>query len=128
MTHDRSALALAAIEGYRTFVSAQSRPPGSIPIEVALLDYAGLRYQAGANSAPPWWSEMRQALAIADNEWRAISPRVADERLKTRFNADLADMRAALHASNQAQAQRAARRELDRVDRLEDYFSRPPRG
>ena len=128
MTHDRSALALAAVEGYRIFVNAQSRPPGSIPIEVALLDYAGFRYQAGAHSAPPLWSDMRQALEIANSEWRAVSSRVADEHLKTTFSADLADMRAALRASDQTRAQRAVNRELDHVDRLEAYFSRPARG
>ena len=128
MTHDRSALALAAVEGYRTFVNAQSRPPGSIPIEVALLDYAGFRYQAGAHSAPPLWNDMRQSLDIADAEWGAVRARVADERLKTIFSADLADMHSALRASDQTSALRAVRRELDHVDRLEDYFSRPSRG
>ena len=127
-THDRSALAMAAVEGYRTFVTAQSRPTGSIPLEVALLDYAGFRFQAGAHATPPSWADMRQALDVADRQWRAASPRVSDNRLKTRFSEDLADMRAALSASNQVRAQRAARRELDHVDLLENYFSRPAHG
>jgi hypothetical protein len=124
-THDRSALALAAVEGYRTFVMAQSRPLAGIPLQVSLLDYAGFRYQAGSHAAAPLWSDMRQALDFADGQWRAVSPRVSDDRLKTTFDADLAAMRAALDASNQTQAQRAASRELDHVDALERYFSRP---
>jgi hypothetical protein len=99
-THDRSALALAAVEGYRTFVTAQRRPLAGIPLEVSLLDYAG-------------------------QQWSAVSPRVFDDRLRTTFRTDLAAMRAALDASNQAQAQRAASRELDHVDALERHFSQP---
>lgn len=123
-THDRSALALAAVEGYRTFVTAQDRPPGGIPLEVALLDYAGFRYQAGARGTPPLWGDMREAINFADAQWRAVSPRVADDRLKATFSADLVSMHAALDISNQAQAQRAVTRELDHVDALERHFSR----
>ena len=120
---DRSALALASVEGYRIFVSAEIRPPGAIPIEVALLDYAGFRYQAGARSTPPLWSDMRQALDFANEQWRTLSPRISDEHLKTTFSANLAEMQASLGAADVVQARRAVSRELDGVDQLERFFS-----
>lgn len=123
MTHDRSALASTAVEGYRTFVTAETRPVGGIPIEVSLLDYAGFRYQADARANPPLWGDMRQALDVADQQWRAISPRVSDHQLEVRFSADIAELRGALEASDQRRAQMAVVRELDHVDALESYFS-----
>jgi len=123
MTHDRLALASAAVEGYRTFVTAETRPVGGTPIEVSLLDYAGFRYQADARAVAPLWSDMRQALDIADEQWRAVSPRVSDDRLKARFSADLAELRGALEAADQRRGQSAVVRELNDVDALESYFS-----
>ena len=126
MTHDRFALASAAVEGYRTFVTAETRPVGGIPIEVSLLDYVGFRYQADARANPPLWGDMRQALEVADQQWRAVSPRVSDHQLEARFSADLAELHGALEAGDQRRAQMAVVRELDHVDALESYFSHRP--
>jgi len=124
--HDRTALALSAVEGYRILVSAQARSASDIPLEVALLDYAGFRYQAGVRAETPLWNEARLALDVAEAQWRAVSTRISDNALKSSFAADLAAMRHALEASDVPTAQIAVAVELDRVDALEQYFSRPP--
>jgi hypothetical protein len=124
--HDRTALALSAVEGYRILVSAQVRSASDMPLEVALLDYAGFRYQASVRAQTPLWSEARLALDFAEAQWRAISSRISDNALKSSFVADLAAMRAALEASDASAAQNAVAVELDRVDALEQYFSPPP--
>ena len=97
-----------------------------MPLEVALLDYAGFRYQASVRAQTPLWSEARLALDFAEAQWRAISSRISDNALKSSFVADLAAMRAALEASDASAAQNAVAVELDRVDALEQYFSPPP--
>ena len=125
---DRAAMALSAIEGYRVLVIAQARGPRDAPLEVALLDYAGFRYQAGAQSSPPLWDEMKQAVEFADRQWRSLSPRVTDTRLRMSFTGDVEAMRAALHASNSARARRAVSAELEHVDTLERYFAKHPGG
>ena len=124
--HDRTALALSAVEGYRILVSAQARSASDIPLEVALLDYAGFRYQACVRAETPLWNEAGLALDFAEAQWRAVSSRISDTALKSSFVADLAAMRSALEASAAVAAQNAVAVELDRVDALEQYFSPPP--
>lgn len=124
--HDRTALALSAVEGYRILVSAQARSASDIPLEVALLDYAGFRYQASVRAETPLWSEAGLALDFAEAQWRSVAGRVSDNSLKSSFVADLAAMRSALEASDAAAAQNAVAVELDRVDALEQYFTPAP--
>lgn len=126
--HDRTRLALSAVEGYRVIVSAQIRNATDIPLEVALLDYAGFRYQAGVRSATPLWSDARQAVDFADGQWRTLSARVSDETLRASLNADIRAMRTAVDATDVAGAQQAASLELERVDALEQYFAQRPAG
>jgi hypothetical protein len=121
--HDRTRLALSAVEGYRVLVSAQIRGARDIPLEVALLDYAGFRYQASVRSATPLWSEARQAIDFADEQWSTLAARISDDGLKASFGAELNAMRRAVEATNVAEAQRASSTELDRVDELEQYFA-----
>lgn len=52
-----SAFALAAVQGYRVLVTAHQSDASPVPIEVALLDYAGFRYQAGALAPAPLWDD-----------------------------------------------------------------------
>lgn len=121
--HDRTAFALSAVEGYRIFVSTQPRNVRDVPLEIALLDYAGFRYQASVRASPPLWSESGLALDFADAQWRAVSGQISDSRLASSFEADLAAMRNALQSSDAAAAQKAVTVELDHVDLLEQHFT-----
>lgn len=120
----RAALALNAVEGYRIFVSAQPRGAQDLPLEVALLDYAGFRYQAAVHASPVLWTEMSKAVDFADQQWQAISVRVADSKLQSAFTADLAAMRSAVQTANAKQAKRVVAAELQRVDALEQFFAK----
>lgn len=120
---NRTDLALAAVEGYRVLVSAQVRTATDMPLEVALLDYAGFRYQAGAASTPPLWDDMRQAVEVAEQQWRSVAPRISDPAIKTQFSSDLAALRIAVDRSDVAAARTAAVSELAHVDLLERHFS-----
>lgn len=121
---NRAALALNAVEGFRILVTAQARGPQDVPLEVALLDYAGFRYQAGAQASPALWDESKQAVAIADEQWRALSPRISEKAIQTSFAASIEAMRSAARAKNVKQARRAASEELKLVDALEQFFAK----
>ncbi len=121
---NRAALALNAVEGFRILVTAQARGPHDVPLEVALLDYAGFRYQAGAQASPALWGESQQAVAIADEQWRRLSPRISDKKLQTSFGASIEAMRVAAQAGTVNRARRAASTELRLVDDLEQFFAK----
>lgn len=118
-----SAFALAAVEGYRILVTAHQSDASPVPIEVALLDYAGFRYQAGASAPAPLWNDMREAASIAERHWASIAPGIANMTLKQQFSDEIAAMRAAIEQADIAAARRAVAAELDDVDRLEQHFS-----
>lgn len=121
---NRADLAIASVEAYRLFVSAS---PGSdpIPMQVSLLDYAGFRFSADLNAGPTRWDDALVALGYADSQWNQISGRVTDTAVRNRFNSALTGMRTALAANDLAGAKQAGLRELDLVDELETWFSRP---
>ncbi|NOT39516.1 MAG: hypothetical protein HOP13_03400 [Alphaproteobacteria bacterium] len=123
---NRAALALNAVEGYRILVTAQARGPQDAPLEVALLDYAGFRYQAGAQASPVLRDEMTEAVAVADKQWRSLSSHISDSKLRTSFAASIEAMRAAAKAGNAKQARHAVSVELKRVDALEQFFAKRP--
>ena len=123
---NRAALALNAVEGFRILVTAQARGPQDAPLEVALLDYAGFRYQAGAQASPALWDEMKQSVAFAEGQWRSLSSHISDSKLRTSFAASIEAMRAAAKAGNAKQARHAVSVELKRVDALEQFFAKRP--
>lgn len=120
--NDRVAIALAAVEGYRTLVEATSGT-GPVPVSVSLLDYAGFRYQADLTAEPVRWDDAIAALDFADEQWASIENEVSDAALRSEFSASLADMRAAVVVQSKSQAHTAALRELDLVDKLEEAFA-----
>lgn len=121
---NRADLAIASVEAYRLFVSA-SQTSTPIPTQVSLLDYAGFRFGADLNAQPVRWDDASTALDYADTQWNQISGRVTDPAVRNRFNNALVEMRTALASKNLASAKRAGLQELDLVDELETWFSRP---
>lgn len=125
---DRVGLALNAVEGYRVLVTSLVRGSADTPLGVALLDYAGFRYQASVSAPTPLWSEAKLAMEFADQQWRTLSGSVSDIQLRAAVASDLKAMRRAIDLSDAPGAQRAATIELDRVDALEAHFSQKPGG
>jgi hypothetical protein len=127
-SQDRTSMALAAVEGYRVLVSAQTRSASDIPLDVALLDYAGFRYQAGASAALPLWDDMREVAAFVDQRWLSVAPSISDLALKRRFESDVSALHTAVDAEDVEMAHRAATATLNDVDLLEQYFSNRAHG
>lgn len=90
-SNDRTGIALAAVEGYRTLVESAS-DTGRVPKAVSLLDYSGFRYQADLSTTPVRWDDMAQAVAFAEGQWNGIAARVTDTALKADFDKSVADM------------------------------------
>ena len=119
---DRTGIALAAVEGYRTLI--ESAPDTSpTPRAVSLLDYAGFRYQANLAAKPARWADAGAAVDFADTQWAAVSPKIGDTALRSQMSASIVDMRKAVQAKDEALAKSASTTELDLVDKLEAYFT-----
>lgn len=119
---DRTGVALAAVEGYRTLVeSAPDNAP--TPRAVSLLDYAGFRFQANLSAKPVRWGDAAAAVGFADRHWARLAPKISDTSLRSEMSRSIADMRKAVEAKNESLARSASTTELDLVDKLEAYFT-----
>ncbi|MXP30025.1 hypothetical protein GRI58_14540 [Porphyrobacter algicida] len=122
-TNNRTEIALASVEAYRTLVESAG-DAGKIPQAVSLLDYSGFRYQADLSARPVRWSDSGNAVMFAEQKWASISDRVTDTTLKSEFSKSLEDMKSAQKASDVKAAKAASTKELDLVDKLESFFSK----
>ena len=120
---DRAGIALAAVEVYRLLIGGV-RHPGKAPPGVGMLSYAGLRYDAGRRANPERWDDMAEAVAIARDQWLAVSPRIKDAALLGQMDKAIADMAAAAARRDPKSAGRAAKGELDLIDDLQGYFNK----
>lgn len=117
---DRSGVALAAVEGYRTLVTAAPAPPTFRSL--SLMDYAGFRYVADLKSRPIRWGDMREAAAFAADQWAEIEGRVGDRALRARGQTAIVDMAEAARERDAELAAEASRAQADVVDELERRF------
>lgn len=122
VSNNRTDLAIAAVEGYRTLVSSAPDNP-KVPKQVSLLDYSGFRYQANLKATPPRWSDTLAALDFADGQWKEISSTVSDQTLSKKVSDALSAMRSASQKKDAKAAMAASTTELDLVDLLEKYFA-----
>lgn len=121
--NDRTSIALAAVEGYRSLVESAS-DTGPVPRAVSLLDYSGFRYQADLAASPTRWQDASAALDFADTQWADVGPKVTDKALHRDFADALTRLRKATKAKRASLARAAVTHELDMVDQLESYFNR----
>ena len=121
--NDRTGIALAAVEGYRTLVES-ARDTGPVPLAVSLLDYSGFRYQADLADPSPRWDDAAKAVAFAEQQWAGISAKISDPALKSDFANSIARMKEATGAKDLKKAKVASTHELDLVDKLEEYFAK----
>lgn len=120
--NDRPALALAAVETYRQLVEAQDARQAIAPIAVSLLDYAGFRYDALAQSPKVDWIAMRNTAQYARRQFDAIAPAIKSGALRDVTSQSIAAMDRAVATRNVPFARNSAATELAIVDLLEEYF------
>lgn len=119
---DRTRIALAAVEGYRTLVE-NSADSEVTPQAVSLLDYAGFRYQANLAAQPARWADAAATVDFADSQWTVLGPQIAEAPLRDEMSRSLANMRKAVLGKDESLARSASTTELDLVDKLEVYFA-----
>ena len=117
---NRADLAIAAVEGYRTLVSAAGN--SKIPAAVSMLDYAGFRATADLKAKPVRWEDVTDAAAFARQQWTGIAANVKPAGLKAAVEKAIGNMESAAAKHDAKLAASASQTELDLVDKLEGYF------
>ena len=113
---------MAAVETYRQLVEAQDARQAIAPIAVSLLDYAGFRYDALAQSPKVDWIAMRNTAQYARRQFDAIAPAIKSGALRDVTSQSIAAMDKAVETRNVPFARNSAATELAIVDLLEEYF------
>lgn len=117
-------LSLAANDGFRAMLSA-SGGEGRIPLAIGLLDYTGFRIAADNRDNPPRWADMAATLADGRRMWTGVKSQVNSAKAQSDFDAALGALDQAITARDSGAAGRAAARELELVDVLENATSGP---
>ena len=122
LAKDRDALALHAVEMYRIMVERADH--GSVPREVALMDYAGFRLTALAKQPVINWTAVAQTANEANGWWLAIRPAMQDRNLRAAVNHTISGWRSAVRDHNDSLLRYASTLDLILVDGLEVHFAR----
>ena len=124
---NRNAVALDAVEAYRTLVSAVDRKAMPVPVEVSLLDYVGFRLNALlGDGKSPNWRAISRTINEAHGFWRAIKPKVKDSMLADAMDRSLKALDAANMQRNPQLLVYAADMDLILVDGLEAHLTPKP--
>lgn len=116
--HRTAELAQGASEALRTVLSAAGGK-GTIPLQIGMLDYAGLRIAADNRFDPPRWEDMTKAVLFANQQWSAIKSRIDNPNVVDAFDHVLVALQEGAAAHDSAIVGKAATRELELVDTLE---------
>lgn len=119
---DRGAVALQSIEAYRVVQEALDRKGQRVPVEVALLDYAGFKSKALLLAASPDWAQAAKTAGEASRWWAAIQSRVKDETLRAAMGHAVTGLTDAASRKDAALLAFASELDLILVDGLETHF------
>ena len=124
---DRNAVALDAVEAYRTLVSAVDRKAMPVPVEVSLLDYVGFRLNALlGDGKSPNSPAISRTIGEAHGFWQRIKPKVKDTMLIDAMDRSLKAFDAAMMQRDPHLLGYAADMDLILVDGLEAHLTPKP--
>ena len=121
---DSVAVALQAAELYKLLVSSCDASALAVPMEVALLDYAGFRTTALLKAAAPDWQAIADTAREANGNWAKIRDRVSDKKLQADMDGAQKGLTSAALKRDVALCQSSAKSDLDLVDDLEGHFAK----
>ena len=123
---DRATMALQSIEAYRLLQEAIDHHGQPVPVEVALLDYAGFKIHALLLSTHPDWAEVSSTARQAATWWTAIGPKLTDPALRAAMDHTIDGIRNAAARKDRMLLGFAAKMDLILVDGLEGFFTSHP--
>ena len=123
---DRATTALQSIEAYRLLQEAIDHRGQPVPVEVALLDYAGFKLDALLLSTHPDWAQVASTARHAATWWTAIGPKLTDPALRAAMDHTIDGIRNAAARKDRALLSFAAKMDLILVDGLESFFTSHP--
>ncbi|HHO49223.1 MAG TPA: hypothetical protein ENN06_12375 [Desulfobacteraceae bacterium] len=119
-------VALQATGAYLTLTESLDRSNLSVPIEVALLDYAGFKFQALLLAKPIAWDSLLETVNQARSNWTLLKEKISDSKLAEAMDVAIEGMTSAQESRNTGMALLAARVDLALVDLLEASFEKTP--
>ncbi|MFZ0132891.1 MAG: hypothetical protein WAK95_10140 [Desulfobacterales bacterium] len=115
-------------EAYRLLVDSLDQNSLVVPVQVALLDYAGFMVTVLLHTGSSRdWPTLHDVAAEASRNWAAIKDRVTDKGLRDAVDTAMTGLVKAGIDKNVGIAAFAAQIDLALVDLLEGYFERQPR-
>jgi hypothetical protein len=121
--NDLITAALDAAEAYRTVEEAVDAAMRPAPLEVALLDYSGLKLNVLAASPTPDWPAIAAASREAVGFWARVEDKVNDAALQRTFARLHDDFQAAVALRNIQAVKRATKMQVDAVVVLKKHFN-----
>jgi hypothetical protein len=120
---NRTGVALASVEIYRLAQEAIDPHSRTVPVQVALLDYAGFKVLALAKGTPVDWAGINATGKEAASSWKQVEPRVKSVALRTMMGSIMKGLADAPAAKDPAYTAFSAQMLLDSVDLLEGQFT-----
>jgi hypothetical protein len=122
-TGNGTATALASVELYRLLQEAIDPRSRTVPVQVALLDYAGFKILALAKGGAVPWASIDATVKEAASFWKPVEPRIGSVALRNMMGSIMTGLVDASAAKNPAYAAFAAKTLLESVDLLEGQFT-----
>lgn len=119
---DWTATALVSVEIYRLLQEAIDPRSRRVPVQVALLDYAGFKILAVAKGNPVDWASINVTVKEAASSWKSVEPRIRSVALRSTLGSIMTGLADASALKDSAYTAFAARMLLESVDLLEGQF------
>ena len=120
--HDFAAIALYAVNSYRTLIDQLDGEDLSVPREVAVLDFIGFNIHALLKQETMDWKLINDLVQEGNSQWTAIRKNVSETGLRDSMDTAINGLQNASKLKNMEMLRFAAQVDLDLVDLLEGYF------
>lgn len=119
---DDYAAATGALELYGMLQLAHDTSETPVPVEVAMLDFAGFRAELMTSAPQPDWNGLTQAAAEARTQWQRLQAKLDDKNLAAVTAGIVQAYADGAKARNLAATNAAGQQLLAVVDLLEQHF------
>ncbi len=120
--HDFAAIALYAVNSYRTLIDQLDEDELNVPREVAVLDFIGFNIHALLKQDTMDWKLINETVLEGNSQWTAIRKNVSESGLRDSMDTAINGLQNAADRKNIEMLRFAAEVDLDLVDLLEGYF------